>query len=160
MDGKRRRLLHSGFELAILFKFIDGIFELIGGLALVLIAPRDLKEFIWSISWHELSGDPRDLVANLLHGLAEHLSVGSQTFGAVYLLSHGAIKIALVVSLWKGKLWSFPAAIVFFVLFIIYQLYRYGHTHSIWLILLSVLDVLVVLLTWTEYRNLKRNRVG
>ena len=61
-----------------------------------------------------------------------------------------------ILSLWRRKLWSYPSAIVFFILFIIYQMYRYTHHHSAWLILLSILDVIVVMLTWLEYGNLKR----
>ena len=156
MNEKRRNLVHKGFEIGILLKFIDGILELIGGMALVWLSPQNLKGFVWAITRHELSEDPNDLVANFLIRSAQHFSVNTKVFASVYLFSHGIIKIVLVLSLWRRKLWSYPAAIVFFILFIIYQMYRYIHHHSAWLILLSVLDVIVVMLTWLEYENLKR----
>jgi uncharacterized membrane protein len=45
---------------------------------------------------------------------------------------------------------------VVFVLFIAYQLYRYALEPSSSMIGLSVLDVVVIALTWLEYRRLKR----
>ena len=45
---------------------------------------------------------------------------------------------------------------VAFGLFIAYQLYRYTYTHSIWLLLFSVLDLGVIALTWHEYRYIKQ----
>ncbi|MDA8388545.1 MAG: DUF2127 domain-containing protein [Nitrospiraceae bacterium] len=156
MDEKRRNLVHKGFEIGILLKFIDGIFEVTGGMALVWLSPQTLKGFVRAITRHELSEDPRDLVANFLVRSAGHFSVSAKVFVSVYLLSHGIIKIALVLSLWRRKLWSYPAAIVFFILFIIYQVYRYTYHHSAWLVLLSILDVIVVMLTWMEYGNLRR----
>ncbi|MDA8089958.1 MAG: DUF2127 domain-containing protein [Nitrospiraceae bacterium] len=156
MDEKRRNLIHKGFEIGILLKFVDGILELMGGMALFWLSPQMLKGFVWAITRHELSEDPTDLVANFLIRSAQHFSVSARVFASAYLLSHGIIKIALVLSLWRRKLWAYPAAIVFFILFIIYQMYRYTHHHSAWLILLSILDVIVVMLTWMEYGNLKR----
>ena len=47
-------------------------------------------------------------------------------FAAIYLLSHGVIKVVLVASLFRELLWAYPAAIVVFTLFIVYQLYPYA----------------------------------
>lgn len=37
--------------------------------------------------------------------------------------------------------------------FVLYQVYRYTLTQSVWLILLTALDVTVVALIWHEYRR-------
>lgn len=42
-----------------------------------------------------------------------------------------------------------------FSLFIVYQLYRYTFTHSLLLILITILDVFVIALTLLEYRRLR-----
>jgi uncharacterized membrane protein len=39
-----------------------------------------------------------------------------------------------------------------------YQLYRFTHTHSLALILFTVFDVLIIYLTWREYRDQKLSR--
>lgn len=87
---------------------------------------------------------------------AAHFSVSSQHFYAFYLLSHGLVKIALVVGLLRNRLWAYPASLVVMSLFIVYQLYRYSYTHSAALIVLSVFDVAVIGLIWHEYRLVRR----
>jgi uncharacterized membrane protein len=102
-----------------------------------------------------LSEDPKDAMANYLIREISKISASSQIFGSFYLLSHGVIKVFLVISLLQRRLWAYPAAIVFFTAFMLYQIYRYQLTHSLWLIFLTVLDFLVVIFTLLEYRNLK-----
>src|SRR6266480_595407 len=84
----------------------------------------------------------------------QRLSPSVTTFGAIYLLWHGAVKVGLVAALLRGQRWAYPAAIVAFLAFLVYQISRYAHTHAPELLVLSVLDVLVILLTWLEYRRL------
>jgi uncharacterized membrane protein len=64
----------------------------------------------------------------------------------------------LVASLFRERLWAYPAAIIAFTLFIVYQMYRYVLEPSAAMLGLSVLDVIVIALTWLEYRRLKRVR--
>jgi uncharacterized membrane protein len=57
------------------------------------------------------------------------------------------------VARWREKRWAFPVAIAVFLLFIVYQLYRFTLTHSPWLMLLTLFDVAVLWLIWNEYRT-------
>jgi uncharacterized membrane protein len=43
-------------------------------------------------------------------------------------------------------------------LFVIYQLYRFSHTHGLGLIALSVFDVIIVVLIWHEWRLYRHHR--
>jgi uncharacterized membrane protein len=106
------------------------------------------------LTQHELSEDPHDLVARTLLHAAQQFSGDVKLFGALFLLSHGVVKIGLVAGLLLRRHWAYPAAIAVFLAFLVYQLYRYAHTHSVWLLVLSVLDVFVIALTWAEYRRL------
>lgn len=153
LTEKRFRQL---FRIGIFLKAVDGVLELAGGILLLLISKESLNDIVTFLTQHELSEDPNDLVANYLVHVVHHLSTSTKLFGAVYLLFHGAVKIFLVVGLFRGKLWAYPSAMVFLVGFIGYQLYRYSLTHSIALILLTVFDAVIVLLIWHEYRYLKR----
>lgn len=134
---------------------MDGLLEVIGGALVLVVKPRTLYNIVMALLNHELSEDPSDIIANSLIYVAHHFSVETQVFVSLYMLSHGIIKIFLVVSLWQGKLWSYPTAIVFFILFILYQGYRYSYTHSYWLIFLTIVDLFVVLLTWVEYKHVR-----
>lgn len=156
---RRGKVLHETFKASIFLKGVDGVLEIVGGIMLFIVSPSTINRLVLLITAHELSEDPKDIIARYLIESSRDLSVSTRMFGSFYLLSHGVIKVALVLSLWKGRLWSYPAAIVFFIIFIIYQMYRFSYSHSMWLVLLSVFDVIIVLLTWMEYKNLK-NRDG
>jgi len=145
-------LIHQAFRFGILLKGLDAVLEMIGGVLLLIINPEMLNRLVMLLTFHELSEDPHDLIANFLINSAHDLSVSALIFGSLYLLSHGLIKIFLVVSLWREKLWAYPVAIFFFSLFIIYQIYRYLDTYSIWLIPLAVFDLIIVILTWLEFK--------
>jgi uncharacterized membrane protein len=84
--------------------------------------------------------------------MAQHFSVASKSFYAFYLLSHGVIKLLLVIGLLRNQLWSYPASLIALAAFIIYQLYRFSYTHSVGLIALTLFDFLVIALIWHEWR--------
>ena len=130
--------------------------EIVGGILLYLASTSQINRLVLFLTSHELSEDPGDVIANILISWARHLSVGTKLFGSFYLVSHGTIKVVIVISLWKRRLWAYPAAIVFFAVFILYQVYRYHYSRSRGLVLLTIIDVLIVILTWLEYRRMRR----
>jgi uncharacterized membrane protein len=69
----------------------------------------------------------------------------------LYLLSHGAVKLVLVVALLRNKLWAYPLMIVTLAVFVCHQIYRFALSHSVLMILLTLFDVVVIFLTWLEY---------
>lgn len=152
----KEKLIHLSFEAGIILKGLNGILETIGGLALFFVTPEKLNRLILFVIQDELLEDPKDFIANHLMQLAHSLSLSTQIFVAAYLFSHGVIKIVLVTWLGEHKLWAYPIAIVIFVLFIAYQLYRYFSTGSVWLIFLSIFDMLLIILTWLEYKLVKQ----
>jgi len=132
------------------------VLEIAGGVLLLLVDPARLGNLVRALTQHELVEDPRDLVATTLRHAVEHLTSGTQTFAALYLLVHGLVKAVLVVALLRRQLWAYPLAILGFGLFLVYQLYRWAHTHETLLVALSIMDVAVIGLTWLEYRRLRR----
>jgi uncharacterized membrane protein len=151
----RRSPVQIAFDVGIFFKGLDGVLEIVGGLLLFLVKPETISRIISALTQHELSEDSHDLVARALVRLADQVSADSQVFAGVYLLSHGVIKVFLVEALLRGRLWAYPTAIVFFALFIAYQMYRYYLGSTVGMIALSLLDLVVIALTWLEYRRLK-----
>jgi uncharacterized membrane protein len=71
----------------------------------------------------------------------------------LYLLSHGIIKIILVVALLQQRLWAYPWLIVFLSIFIVYQIYRLVLHLSLGLLALTLFDIFIVALTVLEYRK-------
>jgi uncharacterized membrane protein len=64
----------------------------------------------------------------------------------------------LIVGLLRNKLWYYPIAIVVFILFVAYQIFRFQITHSIWLLAITAVDAVVIVLTWHEYWYLRQLR--
>jgi uncharacterized membrane protein len=87
------------------------------------VSTGSIANFVNAITQEELIEDPNDFIATHLLAMAQHFSVNSKNFYAFYLLSHGVVKLLLVVGLLKNKLWSYPASLVVLGLFITYQLY-------------------------------------
>lgn len=157
---QRGRIVHVLFRIGVITKGIDGALEIIGGALLFFVSPAKVHNIVRILTQHELSEDPHDLVATYLLNSTKPLSAGAQGFAAIYLLWHGIVKVALVTALLQKQRWAYPAAMLAFLLFVAYQLYRYSHTHSPELLVLSVADVLVIALTWLEYKRLSTLHVG
>ena len=151
---RRDDALDKTFHVALVLKGLDGLFELVGGLFLVIVSPDALNRWAHDITQHELSENPHNFFANHLLHITAHLH-HTQLLGAIDPLSHGVVKLILVVGLWLEKGWSYPFAFVFLTLFIAFQLYELTLKASIGLALLTAFDVLILWLTWREYRHHK-----
>lgn len=149
--------VHIAFEISLAFKGVFALMEIAAGIFAYFVSKQFLFDLVEVITRTELSEDPRDFIANYLFHAAQSLSVSAQHFTAIYLLSHGAVKLWLIVGLWKKKLGYYPTAIGIFSLFIVYQVYRYHFTHSPSLLFITILDVFIIGLTWLEYRHLRRS---
>jgi uncharacterized membrane protein len=149
--------IHQIFEVSVLLKGAHALVECLGGVALALISTNTIASLANWLTQDELIEDPHDFVATHLLGWAQNFSIGTKTFYAFYLLSHGAVKIFLVVGLLRGKVWSYPASLIVLGLFIVYQLYRFSYTHGAGLIVLTVFDVFVMGLIWHEYKLVRQH---
>ena len=151
--------LDKTFKIGLWLKGLDGILEVVGGLLLLFLSPQAIEHLVRTLTAHELSEDPHDFIARYLLHTASHLTTSTTLFGAIYLLSHGAAKIVLVVLVLRDKLWAYPWLIVLLLAFIAYQLYRITFVHfSVGLAALTVFDAVLVWLTWREYQSKKARR--
>lgn len=151
-----QRALHQVFLITVWIKGIVGLLETLGGCVLLFVSQSWLTTMAVLLTSPELAEDPGDAIASFLRLAAQQFGQGTQTFASLYLITHGLIKILLVVGLLRRKMWSYPASLWMLGAFVVYQCYRYAQTHSIWLVLLTVLDIVVILLVWREYRLRKR----
>ena len=148
-----RDLLDQTFEVGIILKGLDGVLEVLGGLLLLMVSPATFNRVVTSLTQHELSEDPHDILANHLLKTAHGLTGSAVLFEAVYLLAHGLVKVVLVAALLKNQLWAYPWTIVFLGVFIVYQLYRLSLKPSLGLTALTIFDAVIAWLTWREYRK-------
>ncbi|MEV8148007.1 DUF2127 domain-containing protein [Arthrobacter sp. NPDC080073] len=145
-------LLDRTFRVSLILKGLDGVLELIGGILLLIVTPRQIDDLVRFLTQHELAQDPHDFLANSLVHLSSNLSGSATLFGAIYLLLHGLVKIVLVWAVLKDKLWAYPWMIAFLLVFILYQGYRIAVAFSWGLVLLTAFDIFIVWITAREYR--------
>ena len=148
------------FEIGIVLKGIDGLLEVVGGVLLLVLTPAEISGLVHALTQHELSQDPRDLIASLLLHAADGLTMPGLLFGAGYLLVHGIVKIVLVLALLRNRFWAYPWTIGVLLIFIGYQVYRIVLTPTLGLIALTGFDIVVVALTWREYKRQRVDRVS
>lgn len=151
LDEKK---IHWIFDVSLWFKAVFALSEIVAGVVAYFVPQRLFLTLVLWVTKQEFAEDPHDFVANSLLHAVQHLSVGTQRFAAAYLLAHGVIKLWLIVGLLRQRLWYYPVAMVVFGAFVGYQLYRYTFTHSIWLLLITALDAVIIALTRHEYRYL------
>jgi uncharacterized membrane protein len=155
---KGSSLLHGTFRTGITLKGIGGLMETAGGVMIWFLSPPRLAAIVQGLLQHEEQRNPHDFIsAHFLH-LAREIGNADPVFASLYLLSHGIVKTVLVVALWFNKLWAYPVTIFVFGAFMAYQVYRYTHTHSFALMMLTVFDAVVVWLTWQEWHEQKKKR--
>jgi uncharacterized membrane protein len=152
---------HRMFEIAVLLKGINGIVELMGGMLVLFVPLHTVNRLVLWLTASQIEDDPNDWLANTLIHAAEKLSMGAKLYASFYLLAHGCVKIFLVYSLWREKIWAFPAALSLMGMLVCYSFYRYTHTHATALLVFGAIDLAIMWLIWREYlvrqRTIRRN---
>src|SRR5574340_269515 len=137
----RGDLLDKTFNITLILKGLDGLLELVGGILLLVISPDALSHLARRLTQHELSQDPHDFFAKHLLHVTANLH-HTQTFGAFYLLTHGLVKLVIVIGLLRREHWAYYVAFVFLGGFVVYQIYRLTYAPSVGLAVLTAFDLL------------------
>jgi uncharacterized membrane protein len=156
----QEKTLHLVFEASLFLKGAFAVAEIVTGIGVYFVTQQFVFKLVERITRAELLEDPRDFVANYLFASAQHLSVSTRKFAAFYLLAHGVIKLWLIIGLLRAKPSYYPVAMAVFGMFIVYQVYRFSATTSLWLIVITAVDILVIGLTWHEYRYMRHLHSG
>jgi len=157
-DVRSGPLLDRSFRISISLKGLHALLETIVGIMLLKIDPQTLNRLALAVLHQELSEDPQDYVATHLVRASQHFAGSGKYFASLYLLSHGVVKLVLVVALLRNKLWAYPWMIVTLAAFVCYQTYRFALSHSVAMILLTLFDIVVIFLTWFEYGKQRSRR--
>lgn len=152
--------IHKVFDVSLLFKGLIAAAEMLGGIILAAVGPGAILNFVNTFVGGEIREDPHDVVANYLLHLAQTFGGSSKSFAALYLLVHGIVNGAIVVALWKEKLWAYPISFVVLVAFVLYQLYYLTFGFSWWVLAVTIIDIFILVLVWHEYGVLKKRHAS
>ncbi len=146
--------VHKLFAVSLFLKGLNAALEI--ALGILALFTGAITELVTFFARNELVEDPTDLLPTHISSFLPHLAVHTQFFAASYLLSHGIIKIFLVIALFRNKAWAYPVSMLFLAVLMVYQIIRFLGTHSIFLLLLTLFDLLVLWLIFHEYRLIRK----
>lgn len=148
-------LLDKFYELGILIKGFDGLVELIGGVLLLTLSSGTILHITDSLTRSELGENPHDFLALHAQHIGQQLAQGHNGFAALFLLTHGAVKVGLVICLLLNKLWAYPLGLILLTLLLIYQVYQLVVGPGVGMVVLTVLDIIIIWLVWREWQKVK-----
>ncbi len=147
------------YDIGIIIKGIDGLAELIAGLAL-LISPNLVHMLLSGVVGHTIHhGHTFRLIGEYVGRLDAQLAASGLTFLILFLISHGVVKVVLVGCLLKKIVKAYPYALAVLGAFLIYQVYVLIREPGIGMALFSILDAVIIWLVWREYKMLLAEKV-
>lgn len=150
--SKNTSYVHLAYLGAIAIKGIDGLVEAIAGLTLTLVSSRQLYHFaVWATA-PEIARHPDSHAVHAIRHNAYGLTHAHHRFAIVYLLAHGALKLALVINLFIEHMWIFPASAVVLLGFILFMGAKLMAHWSPWLFAFALFDAVTLALVLNEWR--------
>lgn len=147
-----RKYIDLFYNISLLLKGISASIETLAGFLSIFVTQNFLLRVASFLTQDEITEDPHDRFAHFLFNTARQFSNHERWFVVWYLLTHGVVKLLLVLGLYYKKLWAYPLSLAVLMFFIVYQVQRYLHTHSIWLLVLTIFDIVMMWLIWKEYK--------
>ncbi len=151
-----KTLLDKTYEIGLFIKGFDGVVELIGAALLLFVPASAIHSLTRVLTQNELANDRHDFLASHIAHFGNELAKGHNLFAILFLATHGAVKVALVVALLRQKLWAYPWALGVLALFLVYQAYLMIVKPTFGMAFLTVLDMVIIWLVWREWQHIKR----
>jgi uncharacterized membrane protein len=155
--ARGRTLTDRLYFVGVSIKGVDGIVELILGLALLLV-PSLPHTALEAAANRASSGTIPfgQFISNYLENLDGTLAQWGTWLVIAYLTAHGAIKVLLVVCLLLRLHRVYPVAVVVLGAFLAYEIYLFCVKPGMTLGFFVVLDAVIIYLVIREYRQLRR----
>ncbi len=144
------------FRLSMWWRIIYGVIRVIVGVSFLRFVDQPLTDFVYLLMSHEILGRTGDAVLEKIYLLFQTHEFTVTYFIAVYFIFWGVIEIVLSFCLLRKVPTAFPIAMGLIIIFIMYALFRYIHTHSLVLLCVIVIDIGILYLINHEYRGLRK----
>lgn len=154
----KKKMAHIFFEVGLALKALNSLLEITGSVLLLIFNPVRIQKVMVYLSESEYWSNPSNRVSRYLVELGTNLSPSAQQFATYYLMSHGGVKLAIVFLLWRKILIAYPMAIAAMASFIAYQVHHFIVNGSVYLLVISFLDLMMIIFTYFEWQGLRRKK--
>ena len=146
-------MLDQSFRAGIILKGLHASMETVVGITLLIIAPETINRIAIVAVNPELSNNPQGFIATHVLRASQNFANGGKTFCRVVSAIARTGETRAGDRAAANRLWAYPLMVIMLSAFVGYQTYRFVLTHSIVMILLTVFDLAVIVLTCLEYRK-------
>ena len=150
---EKRQAVHKVFKTLTILKGIHAIIEILLGITLLVLSKEFISRGIITLVEGRLTGDPSGFISRYVSEFGLNLSLSIKLFFAIYLGSHGVVNLSLVYGIIKKPFIAYPLSLLVFIGFVGYQAYSYFVLSSVWLLAITLFDVLFIVLLFYEYHQ-------
>ena len=141
------------FNVVVVLKVIHATIEIILGVTLFILTKEFISSTLLFIVAEKLAGGPSSFLAQYLTRVGLHLSFAIKLFFSIYLLGHGLVNLSLIYGISRKPFIAYPLSLLIFFGFLIYQIYSYLQSYSLWMLLITLFDSLFIILLLYEYNH-------
>lgn len=156
--AKRPDVYDILFRVGMWWRILYGGVRVLLGLTLLRLVGTPLDDVFYRAMRFEIAEEPRDFLSHTIGSFLHHHSYTVTYFLAAYLIFWGTVDAVLSASLLRDKLWAFPVSMYLIALFMLYEIYRVAHTHSLILGGIILMDIGLLWLINKEYRKRLHHR--
>ena len=146
---------HNLFSTVMWIRIIYGLVRVVFGLALLKIVGMSFLDILNYLLDKEIVFNPLNFIYTFTVNWLEHNPMYVTYFLASYFIFWGTLDTVLSYNLLKDKHWAFPVSLVLIVVFVIYEIFRFTHTHSLMLLWIIIFDIFLFWLIKREYNRVK-----
>ena len=146
---------HNLFSTVMWIRIIYGLVRVVFGLALLRIVGMSFLDILNYLLDKEIVFNTLNFIYTFTVNWLEHNPMYVTYFLASYFIFWGTLDTVLSYNLLKDKHWAFPVSLVLIVVFVIYEIFRFTHTHSLMLLWIIIFDIFLFWLIKREYNRVK-----
>jgi uncharacterized membrane protein len=143
------------FRLGMWWRIFYGFLRILLSLILLRLVGIPFADIFYDLMSHEIIENKADFLIRTISPFLEHFSFTVTYFLVTHLVFWGFLDIILSVSMLRHRLWAFPVSIYLMGMFVLYEMYRFTHTHSLILLWVIFIDIIIIWLIRKEYTRLR-----
>ncbi len=151
---KQNRNFEILFDIGMYWRTVYGFIKLILGITLLNFINMSTSDLFNKILSNEITEDPSDIFVKTIGFFIDKSLTHITYFIPVYLIFWGFVDAFLSINILKQKLWAYKISIFLISIFVLYEIYRYTHTHSLILLFIILIDLFIIWLIGKEYKIL------